>query len=127
MFACRGCQKSSFWKLDTERTNYVFHIFPDVGLFLYSTTLYTDSWYSVTVSWYSDEHQAAKPEFHDFENRFKSLGNYARSCVSTRAFDFLVQIQKRCILRRYWTILLPKKTFGPNVIYYVSTFIEKSN
>ena len=92
LFACRGCQKSSFWKLDTERTNYVFHIFPDVGLFLYSATLYTVSWYSVTVSWYSDEHQAAKPEFHDFENRFKSLGNYARSGVSTRAFDFLVQI-----------------------------------
>ena len=80
-----GAVNFFFWKLDTERTNYVFHIFPDVGIFLYSATLYT-------VSWYSDEHQAAKPEFHDFENRFKSLGNYAKSCVSTRAFDSLVQI-----------------------------------
>ena len=33
LFDCRGCQRSSFWKLDTERTNYVFHIFPDFGIY----------------------------------------------------------------------------------------------
>ena len=123
----QGLSKSSFWKLDTERTNYVFHIFTDFGIFLYSTTLYTVSWYSVTVSWYSDEHQAAKPEFHDFKNRFKSSFDMLRRKSSKNGAGSAKNHAKRCILRRYWTVLLQEKNFGPNVIYYVSIFIEKSN
>ena len=49
--------------------------------------------------------------------------NVVLTCSGERArreaSDSLGQIQKRCILRRYWTVLLQEKNFGPNVIYYV--------
>ena len=57
--------------------------------------------------------------------------NRLETCSDARsrreASDSLGQIQERCILRRYWTVLLQEKNFGPNVIYYVSRLIDISS
>ena len=95
-------------------------MFPDFGIFLYSTTLYT-------VSWYSDEHQAAKPEFHDLKSRFKSSFDMLRRKSSKNGAGSTKNHAKRCIVRRYWTVLLQEKNFGPNVIYSVSISLCSDN
>ena len=61
----------------------------------------------------------AKPKFHDFLNRFKSCFDTASLKISTRAFRIRIQISKSSIGRRVMAVLLWKKNFGPNVIYYV--------
>ena len=66
----------------------------------------------------------AKPKFHGFLNRFKSCFDTASLKISTRAFRIRIQISKRSIGHRAVVILLQEKNFGPNVIYYVSTFID---
>ena len=62
----------------------------------------------------------------DLKNRFKSCFDTARLKISTSPFRIRVQISKRSIGRRAVVILLQEKNFGPNVIYYVSTFIDTS-
>ena len=57
---------------------------------------------------------------------FKSLFDTASLKISTRAFRIRIQISKRSIGRRAVVILLQEKNFGPNVIYYVSTFIDNN-
>ena len=59
-----------------------------------------------------------------FLNRFKSCFDTAILKIATRAFRIRIQISKRSIGRRVMAVLLWKKNFGPNVIYYVSTFID---
>ena len=61
-----------------------------------------------------------------FFNRFKSCFDTASLKISTRAFRIRIQISKRSIGRRAVVILLQEKNFGPNVIYYVSTFIDNN-
>ena len=60
------------------------------------------------------------------KNCFKSSFDTASLKISTRAFRIRIQISKRSIGRRAVVILLQEKNFGPNVIYYVSTFIDNS-
>ena len=61
-----------------------------------------------------------------FLNRFKSCFDTASLKISTRAFRIRIQISKRSIGRRAVVILLQEKNFGPNVIYYVSAFIDNN-
>ena len=63
------------------------------------------------------EHQAAKPEFHNFKDRFKSRFEsgfviYVKCCAKC-VKNYLC----RCIGRRVTAILLREKNLGPNVVY----------
>ena len=57
-------------------------------------------------------------------DRFKLCFGTGSSWISTRAFRIFRNYWKRCNLRRAMVVLLEEKSFGPNVIYYVSTLIE---
>ena len=67
----------------------------------------------------------AKPKNTIF-NRFKSCFDTASLKISTRAFRIRIQLSKKSIGRRAVIILLQEKNFGPNVIYYVSAFIDNN-